>query len=212
MAKRAEQVDETRQRIVEATARLHQRIGLRATTVAAVAAEAGVTRLTVYRHFPAEADLFSACSAHWQSQQVLPDPAAWARIEDGEERLRVGLADLYRFYRAGHAMLANVYADKDVLPEPVRAGIERRDEAMVEVLLAPLRPGRRRRLVRAVLGHAVAFSTWWSLCVVQGLSDAEAVDVMAALALTAPVGREGGGRDRHLRAAPPGSGSDRRRA
>ena len=183
MARRAEQVDETRQRIVEATARLHQTIGLRATTVAAVAAEAGVTRVTVYRHFPDEAELFAACSAHWQSQQDLPDPEAWARIRDGEERLRAGLADLYRFYRAGAAMLTNVYADKDVLPPPIRAGLERRDGLFVEVLAAPLAPARSPRLLRAVLSHAVAFGTWRSLCVDQGLTDAQAVEVMTAMVL-----------------------------
>ena len=183
MAKRAEQVDETRQRIVEATVRLHQAIGLRATTVAAVAAEAGVTRLTVYRHFPSEAELFAACSAHWQSEQVLPDPAAWAEIAAGEERLRAGLADLYRFYRTGQAMLSNVYADKDVLPGPIRDGLQARDAAFVEVLVAPLVSGRPPRLLKAALGHAVSFGTWRSLCVEQGLSDAQAVEVMAALVL-----------------------------
>ena len=33
-----------------------------------------------------------------------------------------------------------------------------------------------------MLGHAVKFATWRSLCVDQGLSDREAVDVMATLA------------------------------
>lgn len=183
MAKRAEQVDETRQRIVEATARLHESIGLRATTVSAVAAEAGVTRLTVYRHFPTDGDLFVACSEHWISEQVLPDPTSWVEIDDGEGRLRAGLADIYRFYRAGRAMLTNVYADKDVLPDPVRASLESLDGAFVEVLIAPLGRVRRSPLLKAALGHAVSFTTWRSLCVGQGLTDAQAVDLMSALVL-----------------------------
>lgn len=193
MAKRADQVDETRRRIVEATVRLHGTIGLRATTVAAVAAEAGVTRLTVYRHFPTEDELFAACSTHWLSEQVLPDPAGWGHIADGEERLRAGLADLYRFYRSGAPMLTNVYADRDVLPGPVQAGLEQRDRNLVEVLMAPLRPGRNDRLLSAALGHAVSFGTWRSLCVEQGLSDAQAVDLMVALVVRGPSRRSAGG-------------------
>src|SRR5579859_1136935 len=100
MRRRAEHVDQTRQRIVEATVELHGTVGLAATTIAAIADRAGVTRLTVYRHFPDEAALIGACSAHWISQQQPPDPGTWSRIGDPAERLRAGLADLYRFYRA----------------------------------------------------------------------------------------------------------------
>ena len=52
MRARQEAVDETRLRITEATMRLHETVGPAATTVSAIAEEAGVTRLTVYRHFP----------------------------------------------------------------------------------------------------------------------------------------------------------------
>jgi AcrR family transcriptional regulator len=39
---------------------LHESVGPRATTVSAIAEGAGVTRLTVYRHFPDELSLVSA--------------------------------------------------------------------------------------------------------------------------------------------------------
>src|SRR5215471_19726118 len=71
MRRRAEQVDQTRQRIVAATVQLHGTLGPAATTIAAIAEAAGVTRLTVYRHFPDDAALFGACSAHWISRQQL---------------------------------------------------------------------------------------------------------------------------------------------
>ena len=54
MRKRAEQVDQTHQRIVEAAVHLHGTVGPAATTIAGIAEQAGVTRLTVYRHFPDE--------------------------------------------------------------------------------------------------------------------------------------------------------------
>ncbi|MBS2966361.1 TetR family transcriptional regulator [Actinocrinis puniceicyclus] len=53
--------------------------GPAATSIAAIAERAGVTRLTVYRHFPHETTLFQACSGHWLSQQTLPRPQDWAR-------------------------------------------------------------------------------------------------------------------------------------
>src|ERR1039457_6337227 len=50
MRRRAELVDGTRQRITEATVRLHTTVGPAHTSIAAVAEEAGVTRLTVYAY------------------------------------------------------------------------------------------------------------------------------------------------------------------
>ena len=72
MRKRADDVAATRQRIVEAAVRLHGTIGPAATTISALAEEAGVTRLTVYRHFPDDLALFTACSAHWAAGQICP--------------------------------------------------------------------------------------------------------------------------------------------
>jgi Bacterial regulatory proteins, tetR family len=86
------------------------------TTIAAIADRAGVTRLTVYRHFPDDATLFDACSAHWIARQQLPDPGAWSQIGDPAARLRAGLADLYRFYRAGAGMLTHISRDFAALP------------------------------------------------------------------------------------------------
>ncbi len=187
MRRRAEQVNETRQRIVEAAVQLHGTVGLAATTIAAIADLAGVTRLTVYRHFPDETALIGACSAHWTSQQQLPDPDAWSRISDPAARLRAGLADLYRFYRVGAAMLANVYRDFTVLPEAQQQFLRDQDSRFCRVLAEPFpaAPGQRRRL-RAVIGHAVSFWTWHSLCADEGLTDQEAVEAMTGMILAMP--------------------------
>ena len=189
MRRRAEQVDQTRQRIVEATVALHGSVGLAATTIAALADKAGVTRLTVYRHFPDEAALIGACSAHWISQQQLPDPGAWSGIGDPLERLRAGLTDLYRFYRAGADMLANIYRDFATLPEAYQQLLRDRDSHYRDVLATPFGDdGDQQRRIRAVIGHATSFWTWRSLCVGQSLSDQEAVQVMTAavIAVTPP--------------------------
>src|SRR4051794_20867398 len=112
-AKRAEEEWRTRAGIVDAAEHLHGTLGPAHTTVSAVAAHAGVTRATVYRHFQDEESLFLACSRQWLSRQQLPQPERWRLVEDPVERLRTGLTDVYRFYRRGDRMLANVHRDVD---------------------------------------------------------------------------------------------------
>src|SRR3954451_11758485 len=131
---RAADEERTRRRITEATVALHETVGPLHTTVKAVAERAGVQRATVYRHFPDEGALFAACSAHWLERHDPPDPAPWAAIADPDERLRVALGAMYRFYREGEAMMANV----------------RRDEAYVETLAPLLRP--MHELIAAIVG------------------------------------------------------------
>jgi len=182
MNKRAEQVDETRQRIIEATVEVHRTVGPAAGSISAIAELAGVTRLTVYRHFPDETALFAACTAHWMASQTPPNPQAWAAIEDPAERLRTGLADIYRYYRAGEQMLTNIFRDKTTLPAANRNGLDERDRQFTDLLAAPFSvTPARSRLLRALIGHAISFWTWRSLCVDQQLSDTQAVRAMAAL-------------------------------
>ncbi|HLQ56258.1 MAG TPA: helix-turn-helix domain-containing protein [Streptosporangiaceae bacterium] len=189
MGKRAEDVAATRRRIVEAAVHLHGTVGPAATTVSALADQAGVTRLTVYRHFPDDLALFAACSAHWASGQVMPDPQAWRRIADPEQRLRAGLSDLYRFYRAAEPMLTNVRRDRAAVPSELRERTDATDASYRDILLQAFAVrGPRRRRLRAVLGHAVSFWTWRSLCLDQHLSDPEAVNAMATLALATAEG------------------------
>ncbi len=71
---RADREVQTRRRITEAAVKLHGTLGPARTTIKGVAAEAGVQRATVYRHFPDLDSLFSACSAHWASLNPPPDP------------------------------------------------------------------------------------------------------------------------------------------
>lgn len=185
MTRRAEQVDQTRQRIIDATVDLHGTIGLAATTIAAIAERAGVTRLTVYRHFPEETALLGACSAHWMSQQQPPDPGAWSHITDPADRLRAGLADLYRFYRGGADMLANVYRDFAVLPGAFQQALRDQGNHHRDVLAEPFHGGTSDQLrrLRAVVGHAISFWTWRSLCIDHGLDDHEAVEAMTGMVI-----------------------------
>ncbi len=184
MHKRADAIASTHQRIIEAAVRLHGTIGPAATTISALAEEAEVTRLTVYRHFPNDLELFAACSQHWASGQVLPDPQVWSEVRDPELRLRSGLSDLYRFYRAGEPMLTNVRRDRASLPAELLEQTDAADAKFCDVLLRPFAVrGNRRKRLRAVIGHAASFWTWRSLCLEQGLSNHEATAAMTAMVM-----------------------------
>jgi AcrR family transcriptional regulator len=184
MHKRAEQVDQTRERIVEAAVRLHGTVGPAGTSIAGIAREAGVTRLTVYRHFEDDDAIFAACSAHWLAGQRPPNPAAWALVGEPLERLKAGLADLYRFFEEGQEMLFRIYRDLATLPDAPRRAIEDRDAAIRRVLIEAFGDDANAGVIAAV-GHATSFWTWHSLCVEHALPTPDAVDLMSALVATA---------------------------
>lgn len=167
---------------------LHGSVGPARTTISAVAERAGVQRATVYRHFPDEASLFGACSAHWASLHPPPDPTPWRGIADHEERLRTALREIYAWYGGDERMFVNVLRDAELVP--AMAGPIAANRALFEALLAAIlegRPerGRRRRRVAAAVAHAVSFATWRSLTREGGLSDEEAVELGVALVAAA---------------------------
>ena len=186
--RRAQLEAETRLRITEATVDLHGSVGPVKTTISAVAERAGVQRATVYRHFPDEQALFDACSSHWMAQHPLPDPARWAKVDNPDERLRVALGELYEWYERGEYMLERTTRDVALVPA-LRPSIEAFRgwlEAAADAILRgrPERGARRRRL-RAAVCHALAFETWRSLAIHQGLPRAETIELMEGLATAA---------------------------
>ena len=116
LKRRAENQAATRQRIVEAALELHATVGPARTTVIDIAESAGVERVTVYRHFPDELALFSACSAHYRAQNPPPDMSSWAAIKDPVERLRAALGSFYAYYDRVAPMLQNVLRDAETVP------------------------------------------------------------------------------------------------
>lgn len=178
---RAEAEEATRQRIAAAAAELHEEVGPARTTFSAVAERAGVQRGTVYRHFPDEDALFEACSAHWTAQNAPPDPTPWTQIDDPDQRLRTALAELYSWFERVEPMLEKLYRDIDLVPA-VAHQMSQSAVPYLNFVADVLAAGRsRRKRVRAAIGHALGFQTWRSLVREQGLSQAQAVELMTAL-------------------------------
>src|SRR6185503_16815167 len=105
LKRRAERQEETRQRILDATVALHERAGVPGTTISAVAEQAGVERLTVYRHFPDEAALLTAATDYYLAAHPPPDPLAWRDIADPVLRLRAGLTAAYAYHQQTEGMI-----------------------------------------------------------------------------------------------------------
>ena len=177
MRQRAAHVDDTRRRITEAAVRLHTTIGPSLTSFAAVADEAGVTRLTLYRHFADRDELFAACMSHWRAAHPPPDIDAWRAERSFERRLRRAVGELYRWYAANDGELYPVYRDAAFTPttthEARRANIER----MADVILGSTGRSTTGRQARAALGHVLGYWTWRSLAVDEGCRHADAVDL-----------------------------------
>lgn len=186
----------TRRRITEAAIELHGSVGPAATTMTAIAERAGVTRATLYRHFANEAEVFSACSGTWLAANPRPDTGSWSRLRNPEERIGVALREMYAYYRSTEDMLANLFRDVAVLPDPAARNLASYPTELLAALDEGWSPDADPRIRRAAILVAVSFETWRSLAR-EGLSDDEAADLMSGLVLVGAAAgrarREGGG-------------------
>ncbi len=186
--RRALSEEETRRRITEAAVELHGTIGPAKTTVTDLAKEAGVSRMTVYNHFPTEADVFKACSSHWFAHNPFPDPSSWAEIDDAEERLRTGLRELYGWYSRKREMLANVLRDAPTIPSVADVMDDVWGGLMDGTVAALSRgwpvPRDEESTLRAMIGLVVGFECWRALTE-QGLGRDGAASLAADLVVGA---------------------------
>jgi AcrR family transcriptional regulator len=172
---RAERQDETKRRIVAATAALHEEVGPARTTIAEIARRAGVERLTVYNHFSDISKLFQACQAHFLAGHPPPDITPRGRV-GALDRLEQALIDLYAWYRANEAMERNVHRDRRLVPaldallsDTVDRHHAQAASAYSELLAASL---SGRAAARSLLLLGFEFGTWERLTG-DGATDAE---------------------------------------
>src|ERR1035441_1698759 len=111
-----------------------------------------------------------------------PGGLRWTAVPD--QRLSGALVELYAFYARTEGMLENLFRDEVAVPMVAErfAAFRGYFASARDALMTGrnLRGGAKRR-TRAVLGHAIAFSTWKSLVREQGLKDREVVELMCGL-------------------------------
>jgi AcrR family transcriptional regulator len=179
MVKRRDKVEETRRRIAKATYELHSTIGPAFTTISLVAERSGLPRQTVYRNFATNLDLYRGCIAFGLEQHPLPDSNRWELIADPDERLRLGLTELYRWFEATEPVMTNSVRDFGAVKEsaeamqPVGEIFQRMYGALAHRL-----DGSK---VAPILSLAVDFATWKKLRREQGMASSAIVDLWIEL-------------------------------
>ncbi|HLL40211.1 MAG TPA: TetR/AcrR family transcriptional regulator [Rubrobacteraceae bacterium] len=193
LKKRAERQEETRLRIARATLELHEILGPALTTRSTIAERAGVTRPTVYSHFPDDLTLGKACSSLEMSDNPLPDPEPWQEIADPEQRMRGALGELYAYFRRRERLWTNILRDQDMPltnddPEAQEADAEIMEpiflhwERMKETLAAGWGKSEESPgLLLSAIGLALDFQTWRAMARTQGLSDEKAIELMVGM-------------------------------
>jgi AcrR family transcriptional regulator len=192
LKKRAEREEETRLRIVRATVELHETVGPALTTRSAIAERAGVSRPTVYSHFPDELSLGKACSSLDLSENPLPDPGMWEQIADPERRLRVALSELYDYFRRREGLLANILRDQEMphlkddpdvreIMRPIVDHWERMQRALA--MGWEIHKSHTPPLLQGAIGLALDFQNWRTMVRKQDMTDEQAVELMVRMVL-----------------------------
>ena len=163
MSKRADARDEVRERILQATMRVHDEQGVAPTTYSDIAERAQVGIATVYRHFPRMGDLIMTCGGHvWQEMRPpTPEtaPAVFSGLRSQRERLLRLIRELDAFYERGSHRLALASRDREIVPElhAFLSAVEAGTEALVREALKP------EELPEKTLAAALAlmsFTSW----------------------------------------------------
>jgi AcrR family transcriptional regulator len=155
---REQQAEETRSRILDATARVMAR-GLASVSVPAIASEAGVSVPTVYRHFGTKKDLFAALYPHMVYRAAISMELP-SSIEEFAPGLRAHFARLDSLGEVERAALRSPAAE-----EARRANMPSRiarTRSIVDSIVPPDSRVERNRLTRllVILTGTAAFLTW----------------------------------------------------
>jgi AcrR family transcriptional regulator len=177
LGRRAEAADETRRRIVEATASLHAERGIADTSMTDIAERAGVSVGTVYHHFPTYPHAIAACGAHTAERVPAPTGAIFDGAQSRAERVALLAGALFDYYERIPA-LASVRRDRH-LAEALQQFAEQ--EAENRLALAARAIGGRRRDGRTALVAALVDLDVYRALRRQGFGTARAAERIAAL-------------------------------
>ena len=118
MDKRRAAVEETRQRILEATLALHSEKGIFGTSWQDIAERADVSVGTVYKHFPSLDELVPACGELMYNITRPPSLEDTSQIFAGagtlEERLERLISELFDFYERGASYIETDFQERQL--------------------------------------------------------------------------------------------------
>lgn len=157
LGKRAETVEQTKRRIIQATFDLHNRQGPAATTLPQVAKEADVALGTVYRYYPTIDDLVIACGQHVAAIIQPPALDVFVGVPALEDRVHVLVRRVFEMYARGAHQISEARCEQKRIA-PLAAWVQesqRHLEALVREALRPADPGTR------TLREAVALTDFY---------------------------------------------------
>jgi AcrR family transcriptional regulator len=184
MTQRAAARKATRERIVEATAKLHAERGVLGTSWQDIAEEADVSVSTVYGHFPSLDDLLPACGQLVMSRIRPPTSDSADDIlgeaADTRERLSRVADELFSFYERGGAHIEVDIREREL---PGMREWEESQRATVAALVraALVAEGATRKTVN-VISAFFDLATYKSLRT-RGVDKNEAIETVVTVAL-----------------------------
>jgi AcrR family transcriptional regulator len=145
MDKRRAAVEETRQRILEATLALHSEKGILGTSWQDIARRADVSVGTVYKHFPSLDELVPACGelmyAITRPPSLEDAPRIFAGASSLEERLERLVSELFGFYERGAPYIESDFQERQLpIVQEWEAHMRATIAGLVREALRPVRP------------------------------------------------------------------------
>lgn len=165
MGARADAVADTRDRIVEAAKEVHAEAGVVATSWEDIAARAGVSMATVYRHFPSLAELVPACARSVfdviQPPTLAQAAEQFAALAAPADRLEHLVRESCACYAKGARWLHAAHRERDFVVELDTAlrVLEDSLEVLVEAAAGRAVPRRDRRALFVLCD----FPLWWEM-------------------------------------------------
>jgi AcrR family transcriptional regulator len=150
--KRAAAMEETRQKIIEATFSLHGEKGIMATGIKDIATRADVGIGTVYYHFPTYNDVVRACGEYSMAMLPFPSPDIFDNVEAVEERVKLLVQNLFILH-SQFPDFAEIRVDRNKLPaieEGVKE-IEAFHEKLVRKALEPFVSPEKEKIIPTII-------------------------------------------------------------
>ena len=200
MSARAEAIARTRQQIIDAAAR-QVRASPEPLTLTGVAARAGVSRATIYRHFGSVTDLLDGVAADLLARAGYGQLLAALELPDPTDALSHVITAGTGIWASDPALVRNLTALARTQPEalPVITQLEQGRLAAMEHLAGRLhqagrlRPGLTPARAVDLLLVTTAFAAWDELVTSRNRSPATATAAIVDLAIRAVLGAGDGG-------------------